>query len=152
MKHSKASKTSIALARYMGILFFLGFAYIVQKRVSNPLTYWVIFLIASIIWFLYYPKSHKKSLAKQTLKMITEDENKGFLGSQTLEMDDESITVTNEHSCKKMKWSLFNKIICTDEYIYIYDSSVSAVIIPASAFENIDDMNSFYKNVEEKLT
>ncbi len=151
MTHSKVSKASRDLMRYIGIVFFILLAYVFQKGSQDSSIYWVTSVVLSFVWFLYYPDIHKKEVGKQAKKMFAEDENKGFLGNQALIMDDESITVTNEYSCNKMKWSLFNKIISTDEYVYIYDSSVSAIIIPASAFENIEEMKSFYHSVEEKI-
>ncbi len=152
MRHSKVSKASIDSVRYIGIVVMLLVTYLLVRGSQDASLNWFVTFVMSILWFIYFPDMHKKQVEKQARKLITEDESKGFLGDQVLKVDDEGITVTNEYSCNKMKWSLFNKIKFTDEYIYIYDSSISAIIIPALAFENIEDMKSFYKNVEERLT
>jgi len=146
--HMKTSKTmirSVMIQRLMGPVVFTIFAYLAYRISNISLLYWsVIFLIASILWFLYYPKSLEKKLKKHIYKLLSEDENRGLLGNQKLEMYDEELTVTNETGSSKVNYSVFNRIDYTEKHIFAFNSSVSAYIIPLTAFENETKMKKFY--------
>ena len=137
--------------QFMALVILFMIAFLEPRGSSSPIFYWLIFLFGSLYVFLYFPKAVEKSTIKQFRKNIAEDGNGAFIGKLVLEMDNGGITITNEHTSNMMKWSVFNRIELTDDHIFLYDSSVSAQIIPVSAFENADDKKSFYRQVEDML-
>ncbi|MCH4886949.1 YcxB family protein [Acidaminobacter sp. JC074] len=152
MKHSKSMKKSSESLRYIGFALTVLIAYVMYRRYHVPIIYWFFYFGLSITWVLKYPKYIEKNYAKQARNMLSEDENRAYLGKDLLKMDDHGLTLSNDHRTYILKWSVFNKVCLTEEHIFIYDSSVSACIIPASAFENADAMKSFYEHVEDKIS
>lgn len=107
--------------------------------------YWSIIAIGFfIVWVLYYPAQHKKMIASQTKKMLSEGDNTSLFGKKTLTVKDTLMTVTGENEQEQFKIESIKKIKQLDDLIVIYNSSVSAIIIPIRdlSLEEIDYLKS----------
>ncbi|OJF94161.1 YcxB family protein [Alkalibacterium sp. 20] len=93
--------------------------------------YWSILAIGFfIMWVIYYPTQHKKILLNQTRKLLSEGDNSSLFGKKTMTIKEDVVTVTGEDEQVQIKRENINTIKQYEELILLYNSSVSAIIIP----------------------
>ena len=131
MKTSKTMKKAVLMQRFFGPISFIIGIFVAYKITDIPLWYWSIcFVIAGALWFVYYPKMIERSIRKRVKKMLSEGQNKVLLSDTTLMVNEEGIKCTTE----------YNETITK----FIYDTAVSAIIVPLSAFETQDEVDKFH--------
>lgn len=115
---------------WLGVPVFLGiFALFVA--LSDGVNIFSGFLVILAILFLIFLPSIDENLSLRMLKRIlAQNENKYWLGSQELTLTPEHIMGKNEASEAKYQWKTVNKIEVTDTHMYIYINSVSAIVVP----------------------
>lgn len=98
---------------------------------NQPSIFWSIIAIGFFVgWIIYYPKEHKKIIANQTKKLLSEGDNSSLFGKQTMTIEDNVITVTSENGNQELKLDTIKIIKQSEDLIMLYNSSVSAIIIP----------------------
>lgn len=153
IKTSKARKKNILIQRLIGPAVFLLGIFVGHRVTDIPQWYWsIFFVLAGTIWFFLYPRRIKKAIRSQILKMLKEGDNRGLLADQTLRIDEDGLNFSNEYSENKVKWSAFTRVDITDKHIFIFNSSVSAHIIPVSAFSTEKQKEEFYHLVSKQVT
>lgn len=153
IKTSKIRKKNIFIQRLIGPTVFLLGIFVGHRVTDIPLWYWsIFFVIAGTIWFFLYPRRIKKAIRSQILKMLKESDNRGLLADQSLRVDEDGLNFSNEYSENKVKWNGFTRVDITDKHIFIFNSSVSAHIIPVSAFSTEEQKEEFYHLVSKQVT
>lgn len=121
---------------------FSFFAYVLD----NPSYYGgaVVGALACFFWTFYAYKKHPEKAAKQM-------QQKEVFCEHTITISDEGIRESTENSESYRKWSAINNISINDNYIFIYDTPMTAHIIPKrvigeSDFIKIRDEICVYKN------
>jgi hypothetical protein len=102
----------------------------------KPMEPWV-FGIASLLWILFFPSIINRRILKKTEKMITEGDNSGILGKHELDFEENWIIHKTSESEQKIRWSGIKKLEETNNYYFLYDTAISAIIIPKQKL-NID--------------
>lgn len=149
LNHSKTGKKALMIQRLVGPIMFIVMFFVITMISDIPAWYWGIsFAIAAVLWVIFYPKSVVKQVEKRVRKMIEEDDNKGLIGDRVVEISENGIDVTTDYSKVNHSWESVNKIEQDEKYIYIYQSSMSAVMIPKSIFDTDEDMENLLKTVE----
>lgn len=90
----------------------------------------IVYGILTILWLLMYPKRFDKKSLNRIKKTLEEGNNSTFLGLHKIEFNQEYILYTSKYSEQKLSWKAIVKISENDEYIFIYNSAVTAIIIP----------------------
>lgn len=148
LNHSQTGKKAMLVQRLLGPIIFFFMFFIANKISDIPAWYWGIsFSIVGILWVIFYPKSVEKQVEKRVRKMIEEDDNKGLIGDRVLELSEKGIDVTTDYSSVNYSWESVNKIEQDRKYIYIYQSSMSAVMLPKSIFDTEEDMENVIKTI-----
>lgn len=149
---SKEMKKRIFLLRVIGPITFMFMSFVAYDITDIPLWYWLcIFCVAGLLWFLLYPKLVNKRLKAHVSKMLSEGKNDDLIGEHTLELNEEEMISTSEQSMSKVKWSVFNRVERTEEYIYIYNTAVSAYIVPLRAFKDEKEINEFWMFITSRV-
>jgi hypothetical protein len=144
LKTSPTLKKSILIQRLIGPICFTLFIGIGYRVSTLPLWYLSsMFIIASILWYKFYPKRIEKKFKKQVNKIIEEGTNKDIFAESTIIIDEEKIVKSSEYTDNTIKWDAIEKIDICDKHIFIYNSSISAIIIPLSIFNSQDEQNEF---------
>ncbi|WP_423189796.1 YcxB family protein [Alkalibacterium sp. f15] len=108
------------------VIYLVGTALFDQAYV-----YWSILAIGFFIgWVSYYPTQHKKILLDQTRKLLSEGDNSSLFGKKTMTIKEDVVTVTGEDEQVQIKRENIKTIKQYEEMILLYNSSVSAIIIP----------------------
>jgi hypothetical protein len=87
-------------------------------------------VILSILWLIFIPKRLKKNAEKRFLKVLNSGDNSSILGTHKIKIEDDGIHVEKPNSSGFMKWNAFNKIEQTVDHYFLYNSAISALIIP----------------------
>ena len=82
--------------------------------------------------------------------MLKEGKNESLFKERKISLTDEAIIETSSSSQSSTIWSKIDRIEETDRYIYIYNSSISAYIIPKRVFKNNKEKTNFLEEVSKE--
>ena len=129
--NSTAGKRALTQQRFIGPITFLIMGVAFMYVTSLPKWYIaVLMLLASVIWYFYYPVYFKRLIKREVTKMLEEGKNEGLLGKHQLLMTDQGFVEVTPHERTRAKWQSIKKMEEDKEAIYLYNSSVSALILP----------------------
>ncbi|WP_035051071.1 YcxB family protein [Carnobacterium pleistocenium] len=149
-KKSPSLKRSINVQRLVGPIVFLIAPFIVIRFSAIPIWYWMaVFSIASLIWFVFYPRYFDWEMRKRIVKMLQEGNNENLLKKIKIVVTDKGISESSVTGELNSKWNEVNRVDETNEYIYIYNSSISAYIIPKRIFENENTLKIFLEEISK---
>ena len=147
IKHSKMGKRSLLLQRIVSPLMFIIVAYLYAMIGNLPfLPLFITFGIVSIIWIIYYPKYFYGLIARNAKKMIKEGKNDDLLGNHQLILTEEGLVDTTANKETKVTWSGITIIQEDDGYIFLYNSSVSAYILPKRELDHVDEVRQYIQS------
>ncbi|MEH7253690.1 YcxB family protein [Neobacillus niacini] len=150
IKNSDSASKSLNMQRYSIPFIYLIVAYLFSNLADIPFLYaFIPFLFVGILWVVFYPKYFQNRIISQTKKMIREGKNEGLLGEHTMLLTEEGIVDTNPTGETKVKWSGIIKMKEDQANLYLYNSSVSAYILPKREFKDLEEVRSYF---EAKLT
>jgi hypothetical protein len=136
----------------------LVFTFIIATICFLPYFFWseklsfIAFLLSAvggIVSFLVYPRIHEKNLREQLPKLLNEGKNEGVLGKQKIIITPEALINETPAGEQKVFWNSADKIAETNDYIFLYVGSMSAAIIPLSAFPSMEQKNAFLELVKQ---
>ncbi len=104
--------------------------------------------VVGIAYFFLWPGTMRKSVEGRVRKMYAEDNNKGSLGRHLMEFSDDGIFVENEYQELKVRWNSINKIVSDERNIYVYNSAVTAFVIPKRFFKSDADVTRFVDRIQ----
>lgn len=135
LSHIKRSKTGmrmLLLQRIIGPVIILGVGALMFATLFQEMSWWLfgVYGVISLIWFLYYPKYFERHIRKQTKRMIQERSNEGMVGPHTMELNEDGLRDKNAFGETHVSWNGIKDVVEEDDYLYLYNSSVSAYILP----------------------
>ncbi|WP_254842698.1 YcxB family protein [Bacillus sp. MRMR6] len=150
VKNSETAKKSLKMQRYATPIIYIIIAYVFANLADIPFLYTFLpFAFIGGLWSIFYPKYFYNHIKRQTKKMIAEGKNDGLLGRHTMNLSEEGIVDTTANGETKVNWSGIIKYKEDDATLYLYNSSVSAYIIPKRDIPNIEELKTF---LNEKLS
>lgn len=155
ISHSETSpsmKRSILIQRILGPVIFVIMPFIIIQFTDIPLWYWlIVFGLSSIAWFIFYPKYVMREVTKRIKKMLEEGNNENLFNERSLVLTDEGITETSSIGKSTISWNKIDRLEETEDYLYIYVSSVSAHIVPKRVFDNAREQEKFINKITEYI-
>ncbi|MEH7178280.1 YcxB family protein [Neobacillus vireti] len=146
IKNSESASKSFNIQRYSIPIIYLIVAYVFSNLADIPFLYaFIPFLIMGIFWVLFYPKYFQNRIKSQTKKMIREGKNEGLLGEHTMLLTEDGIIDTNSNGETKVNWSGVVKMMEDNSNLYLYNSSVSAYIIPKRELKELEEVRAFFE-------
>ncbi len=147
VKNSKTGKQALTWQQFLSPLFFIIIAYIYSMISDMPfLPLFITFFIMSILWIVFYPKYFYNLITRNAKKMIKEGKNEGLLGEHSMKMTEEGIVDTSLQRETKVTWSGITGFKEDDGYIYLYNSSVSAYILPKREINHVDEARNYIQS------
>lgn len=107
-------------------------------------------LIFSIFWIAKCKKMLLKSINKR-IKTMKKEGRLPYSSEAILKFDHESIHEITPNTENMTKYSLIEKIAVTEKAIYIYISSVQAIILPVTAFAEEKSKIEFLEFINSKV-
>jgi Ca2+/Na+ antiporter len=153
LKNSKTSLKSLYLQRYLSPLFFIlvsiVFAIMGDLHLLSTL---IPFLVLSVLWVIFYPKLFYRHVRKNVQKMFKEGKNEALLGEHTMILMDEGFVESNSTGESKVKWSGISEVKEDEAFLYLYNSAVSAYIIPKRDLSNQEEIKTYISSNVRGIT
>lgn len=96
-----------------------------------------------VIWFGFGKKRRTKIMERSVKKLVGNGDFNEFIGLQKLVLHEEDFVVESPGKITATSYNAVQKILCDDKRIYVYVGSVSAFIVPFSAFESPTQKEEF---------
>lgn len=149
VKHSATAVKSLKWQRFLTPVFFLVIAYLFSVIGEGSAIFsFIVFGVFGIIWVVYYPKYFYRVVGRQTKKMLKEGKNDGILGKQQMMLSQEGIIHVAVNRESRTQWMGIQKIVEDNDYFYLYNSAVSAYILPKRAVANVREVKAY---IDSKL-
>ncbi|WP_105615383.1 YcxB family protein [Vallitalea okinawensis] len=81
--------------------------------------------------------------------MLSEGNNRSLLAETTLLVNEEGINRSNDYEQTAIKWTTVDRVVISDKHILVYDSAISAIIIPLSALSTDVETEKLIRNIEK---
>lgn len=147
VKNSKTIKRTLNTQRFITPIIFIALPFIFSKIGNTPFFgLFIAFLLVSIIWILFYPKFFYNSVIRNTRKIIKEGKNDGLLGEHHMILTEEGIVDSTPSGETKVTWSGIKAFKEDEHNIYLFNSSVSAYILPKRELHDVEEMKTYFKS------
>ncbi|MEI4619745.1 YcxB family protein [Bacillus cereus] len=97
---------------------------------------------------MFYPMYFYNHIERNIKKMLREGSYSNLLGKHNLQIIDEGIIETNSGGETKRNWKGIEKVEENEAYIFIYVSSMSANIVPKTAFARENSKSEFMRKLQ----
>lgn len=134
----------------------IGYSLNLGQRVLTYFDY-VLFLVLSTASFFMFPYLNRAEIIRGFRKATNDGDNKAILGHQTVSLTPDHIFVKTQGTESKYTWASINKIAQNDKYIFLYISSINAIVIPktfstpSSLQEFVNYINVHRENGNQRL-
>lgn len=155
IKTSKQNRRVFITNKYLFPIIWLIIAFVFSIFIPDSmLVNLITWLIGTVLWLTFWPKSYYRRSRNYITKQINDGNTESLLGNKTITLNEETIDYSSENevlsSNASYKYSSVEKIGIDYNCIFIFVSSVSAIIIPLSAFENNEQKDNFLNIVSGK--
>ncbi len=151
MAHSPSIKRQLMLMQVLTGLLVIPLVFSVFYLVSHSINAFtvIVSLLAGVLVFVLYPQWSRKSTANRIKKMLSEGSNNALLGHQVVSLSPEGIFVKNQAAESKIIWSTVDKVAENDKHIYLYTSSINALVIPQECFRSEQEKQELLEYIEK---
>ncbi|WP_088072301.1 YcxB family protein [Gottfriedia luciferensis] len=154
LMHSKTVQKSLWKQRIVVSLIYLILPFLISYFFNLPLLWYLItFSLASILWFLFFPKYFYRSAKNKMIKHLSEKDDHVLFGEHLLKIDENGMKEITQSSVHEIKWDNIVEVKGTIGYFYIYFSSMQAIIIPLEAIkDDMEKLMHFYRENNIQLS
>ncbi len=151
MTHSPSTKRQLLLMRVLtGALAAIpvfGIGYLLYHSINASTL--VLSILAGFVAFAFYPQANRQSTIKRINKMLSEGNNNTLLGHQVISLSPEGIYTKNPTTESKINWSAIGRVVESDAHVYLYTSSINALVIPKKCFRTEKERQDFLEYVNK---
>lgn len=144
IKNSKTAHQSLQLQRFIGPVIFLLFPVVFSAIVKEPLLgLFILFFIMSIVWIVFYPRYFYGHVNRMAMKMLKEGKNDGLLGPHEMVFTDKGLLEISSKGETFSSWHAIEKFGEDERNLYLYNSGMSAFIIPKTAHQHPEEVRCY---------
>ena len=111
----------------------------------------VVWLVAGLLLVAVVPRSFRWSVERQALKVYRRSQKKGLVGVHRLSLAPEAMVHTSEREESRVVWSGVERVVSSDEYVFIYTSAATATVVPKRAFSDDAECAEFIETARQYL-
>lgn len=130
------------------VFLFLGLL------IGMSLDDWWALVTLSVLGTIYaacYPWMYRRALMRQANKIINEHSMVGIEGLWELILDEETVTEVTECWRFEIKWRYVHRIVETETHAFIYQTALSAAIIPKRFFLTEEEFHKLVDYAKQRL-
>lgn len=143
-KHSQAVQKQVKLQRILVPLMYIVLAVLATSFLDVPFLVLFIPLVAvAVLWFLFYPAYFYRLIKRNATKMMREGKNDAVLGEHTMIFTDQGLREISPKGEMSVSWSGIENYGEDDSGFYLYNSGMSALIIPKRELGDSAGVGSF---------
>lgn len=94
-------------------------------------------------YLLWFPWAYRRKVKKIVAGMIGEGRNRTLLGKQRVTLSPEGITKSSDVDQTTVAWSGVERVMKDKDYLFVYISALTAIIIPRRAFADAVGFDEF---------
>ncbi|MED5051508.1 YcxB family protein [Anoxybacillus rupiensis] len=144
IKHSKAARRTLTIQRVIPPVLFLLVAWVFAEiGHASFLGLLITFSIVAVLWVIFYPSYFDRAIIRSAKRMMKDGNNEGLLGEHHLVMTEEGIVDSTSYGETKVSWGGIKAFKEDRHSFYLYNSAVSAYIIPKRELKNIEEIRSY---------
>ena len=144
VKNSKAVRETLNMQRFLTPIIFIIASFVLPKVGSiSFLGVFITFLVVSILWVIFYPRYFYSYVIRGTKKMMKEGKNDGLLGKHHMILSEYGIIDSTSNGETKVTWSGIKTLSEDKQNIYLYNSSVSAYILPKRELDDVEEIKTY---------
>ena len=149
-KNSETVKRSLIIQRITVPLMYVLLAMFFSYLLDLPFLVLLIpFLILAALWIIFYPAYFFRHIGKTAKKMIREGRNNGVLGDYTMVLSEDGLREISKTGEKSVAWSGIEKLGEDQTNFYLYNSGMSAFILPKRNLGNVEEVRSFLQSKQK---
>lgn len=143
-QNSKTLRKTLTMQRVLVPIIYLVMAIVLSFVLDIPVLFMVIpFLIIGIVWAVFYPKYFYRHIQKSAKKLLREGKNEGILGTHTMIFTEVGLREVSATGEKLVSWAGIEHIGEDTSNLYLYNSGLSAFIVPKSSLTDILEVRQF---------
>jgi len=122
---------------------------VVAVAAQNPIPMCVAPVVA-MIGVLRYRRNMARRTAKYCRRMLADGQNKSIVGRQRVSLSETDMRCDTDGGSQRVLYGSIERIEEDSRYIYIYNSAVSAQIVPKAQVPQ-SDLRSFLDNLKRRI-
>jgi hypothetical protein len=111
----------------------------------------IISSIGAIILYFIIPTIYRNTTMNNVRKMLKEGDNKSILGRKILELSEKGLHITGNAGEGSYNWQSIIRLEENEKYLFLYQSSYTAIVIPKKAFTSIEELQKINSYIREKV-
>ncbi len=119
--------------------------------IRAPLPFWLTGALIIALWWSVYPHRVAALARASTERSYREGKNRGLLGPHRVTVDAEWLTEATDEREHRTRWRAMEKVERAGEYVFLYVSGFSAVVVPERAFASEAEAEDFVRTCEGLL-
>lgn len=146
--NSPATKLILMFSRLCVPIVLIIAALIIIKH--HTLLSWLPVLIISVAWFFWRPVLFRRTIAKNVKKLMHEGRCCEFIGDFTVTINENALLHARQGQITETAYNRIEHIVQDNERIYLYLGSLTAIIIPKTAFKDASEQEAFLNCLAQK--
>lgn len=102
---------------------------------------------AGLVAFADYPRTNRKIAIGRIRKMLSEGDNQALLGHRAISLSPDGMFIKTSIGESKIIWSAIDKVAQNNKHIFLYTSSINALVIPKNCFKSEKEKQEFLEYV-----
>ncbi|MDF3058622.1 MAG: hypothetical protein K0R17_2837 [Rariglobus sp.] len=155
-RHSPTARRQYLLGWFLpaagGLLICSGLWYLANQKANAPLKTFQDLLplfLGVPAYLVFFPWSHRRRLRATVKAMVKEDKNHGLFSRHQVTLTPEGITEVSGQGHSSTPWAIVDRVVATDEHVFIYINALAAAIIPRRAFTDPAQFAAFVRTAQD---
>src|SRR6266850_7089827 len=130
----------------IGLILCTGLWYLAQKQSGTPLrTFLALLPLLSFapVYLIYFPWAYRRKLRKIIAGMVSEGNNRELFSRRRVSTSIDGISEISDLAQKSISWRAVERVVYNDDYVFVYTSALTALIVPRRAFSNQSEFEKF---------
>jgi hypothetical protein len=103
----------------------------------------LVLIVAGTAWFFGYDRLHLRRARKVVSAMLAEGSNASMTGQQTIRIEEGGVATETQGGLTTYRGSFITRVVRGARHLYLYTSSIVAIIVPLTAFPSPTDQDAF---------
>jgi hypothetical protein len=129
-----------------GLLLYALLLLVTGSFQDNHILIAVFAAVAGVIAF--FPVILRRSIRGNARRLVADGVNRYLFGRKRLTVDADGLTETGEYSELRLRWEIVENVMRSDAHIYLFLSSIQAIIVPRRAFATDTDFAGFFERMQ----
>lgn len=143
-QNSKTVRKTMTMQRVLVPIIYVVMAIVLSFVLDVPILFMVIpFLIMGILWAVFYPRYFYHHIRKSAKRLLQEGKNAGIPGTHTMIFTEVGLREVSATGEELVSWAGIESFGEDTSNLYLYNSGLSAFIVPKSSLVNVDRVRQF---------